>query len=33
MELAWPTIHDRKLHNVIGTGMGPNASFDNVFLA
>jgi peptide/nickel transport system substrate-binding protein len=33
MELAWPTIHDKKLHNVIGTAMGPNASFDNVFLA
>jgi peptide/nickel transport system substrate-binding protein len=33
MELAWPTIHDKKLNNVIGTGMGPNASFDNVFLA
>ncbi len=33
MELAWPTIHDKKLHNVIQTAMGPNASFDNVFLA
>jgi peptide/nickel transport system substrate-binding protein len=33
MELAWPTIHDRKLHNVIQTAMGPNSSFDNVFLA
>ena len=25
MELAWPTIHDKKLHNVIQTAMGPNA--------
>jgi len=32
-ELAWPTIHDKKLHNVIKTAMGPNSSFDNVFLA
>jgi peptide/nickel transport system substrate-binding protein len=33
MELAWPTIHDKKLHNVIQTAMGPNACFENVFLA
>jgi peptide/nickel transport system substrate-binding protein len=33
MELAWPTIHDKKLHNVIQTAMGPNSSFDNVFLS
>jgi peptide/nickel transport system substrate-binding protein len=31
MELAWPTIHDKKLHNVISTAMGPNSSFDNVY--
>jgi peptide/nickel transport system substrate-binding protein len=33
LELAWPTIHDKKLHNVIKTAMGPNSSFDNVFLS
>jgi len=33
LELAWPTIHDKKLHGVIQTAMGPNSSFDNVFLA
>jgi peptide/nickel transport system substrate-binding protein len=33
MELAWPTIHEKKLHNVITSAMGPNACFDNVFLA
>jgi len=33
MELAWPTIHEKRLHNVIKTAMGPNACFDDVFLA
>jgi peptide/nickel transport system substrate-binding protein len=33
MEMAWPTIHDKKLHNVIRTAMGPNSSFNDVFLA
>ena len=33
LELAWPTIHDKKLHNVIKTAMGPNSSFDDVFLS
>jgi peptide/nickel transport system substrate-binding protein len=33
LELAWPTIHEKKLHNVITTAMGPNASFGNVFLS
>jgi peptide/nickel transport system substrate-binding protein len=32
MELAWPTIHDKRLHNVIQTAMGPNSSFNDVFL-
>jgi peptide/nickel transport system substrate-binding protein len=31
MELAWPTIHDRKLHNVIRSAMGPNAGFGQVY--
>lgn len=32
-ELAFPTIHDRKLNNVITTGVGVHTSFDDVFLA
>jgi peptide/nickel transport system substrate-binding protein len=32
MELAWPTIHEKKLHNVITTAMGPNASFSGVWI-
>lgn len=32
MELAWPTIHDKKLHNVITTAMGPNAGFSGVWI-
>ncbi|MEJ0019579.1 MAG: ABC transporter substrate-binding protein [Acetobacteraceae bacterium] len=31
MELAWPTIHEKKLHNVIRTAMGPNAGFGQVY--
>jgi peptide/nickel transport system substrate-binding protein len=31
MELAWPTIRDKKLHNVIRTAMGPNAGFGQVY--
>jgi peptide/nickel transport system substrate-binding protein len=33
MEMAFPTIHDRRLRNVITTGTGPNGTFDDVFLA
>jgi peptide/nickel transport system substrate-binding protein len=33
MEMSFPTIHDRRLRNVITTGTGPNGSFDDVFLA
>jgi peptide/nickel transport system substrate-binding protein len=33
MELTFPTIHDRRLRNVITTGTGVHASFDDVFLA
>jgi peptide/nickel transport system substrate-binding protein len=33
MEMAFPTIHDRKLRNVITTGLGVHTSFDDVFLA
>ena len=33
MELAIPTIHDRRLQNVITTGTGVHKSFDDVFLA
>jgi len=32
MELAWPTIHEKKLHNVITTAMGPNAGFSGVWI-
>ncbi|WP_111397136.1 ABC transporter substrate-binding protein [Humitalea rosea] len=33
MEMSFPTIYDRKLHNVITGGTGVNASFDDMFLA
>lgn len=33
MELAFPTIHDKRLQNVITTGTGVHASFDDVFFA
>lgn len=33
MELAWPTFHDKKLHDVITTAMGPNGDFENTYLA
>ena len=33
MEMAFPTIHDRRLQNVITSGTGPNGSWDDVFLA
>ncbi|WP_239451589.1 ABC transporter substrate-binding protein [Elioraea rosea] len=33
MELAFPTIHDKRLNNVIRTGTGVHASFDDVFLS
>lgn len=33
MEMAFPTIHDRRLRNVITTGLGVHTSFDDVFLA
>jgi peptide/nickel transport system substrate-binding protein len=33
MEMSWPTIHEKRLHNVITTGLGPTGSFDDVFLA
>jgi peptide/nickel transport system substrate-binding protein len=32
MELTWPTIHDKKLHNVIRTSMGPASGFPDVYL-
>lgn len=33
MELTFPTIHDRRLANVITSGVGVHKSFDDVFLA
>lgn len=33
MEMAFPTVYDKKLHNVIELGTGPHASFDDVFIA
>jgi peptide/nickel transport system substrate-binding protein len=32
MEMAWPTISDKKLHNVITTAAGPNAGFSGVWI-
>lgn len=32
-ELSFPTIHDKKLHNVITSGVGVHAPFDDVFIA
>ena len=32
MEMAFPTIHDRRVQNVIRTSTGVHASFDDVFL-
>lgn len=33
MELAWPTIHEKRLHNVIQTASGPGACFQDVYFA
>ena len=33
VEVAYPTVTDKKLHDVITTGTGVHASFDDVFLA
>jgi peptide/nickel transport system substrate-binding protein len=33
MELSFPTMYDKRLHNVIELGTGVHASFDDVFLA
>lgn len=33
MELTFPTIHDKKVNNVITTGVGVHTSFHDVFLA
>ncbi|MXP61793.1 ABC transporter substrate-binding protein [Roseomonas sp. M0104] len=33
LEMAFPTIHDKKLRNVITSGTGVHACFDDVFLA
>jgi peptide/nickel transport system substrate-binding protein len=33
MEIAFPTIYDKKLHNVIELATGPHACFDDVFIA
>jgi peptide/nickel transport system substrate-binding protein len=33
MEMAFPTIYDKKLHDVIELGTGVHACFDDVFLA
>ena len=32
MEMSFPTIHDRRLRNVVTTGLGVHSSFDDVFL-
>ncbi len=33
MEMAFPTIHDRRLRNVVTTGLGVHTGFGDVFLA
>jgi peptide/nickel transport system substrate-binding protein len=33
MEMVWPTIYDKKVHNLVELGTGVHASFDDVFLA
>ncbi|MCQ4160260.1 ABC transporter substrate-binding protein [Roseomonas sp. GC11] len=33
MEMAFPSIYDKKLHNIITSGAGVHASFDDVFFA
>jgi peptide/nickel transport system substrate-binding protein len=33
MEMVWPTIYDKKVHNLVELGTGIHASFDDVFLA
>jgi peptide/nickel transport system substrate-binding protein len=33
LEMAFPTIHERRLRNVVTTATGVHASFDDVFLA
>jgi peptide/nickel transport system substrate-binding protein len=33
MELAWPTLHETKLHNIIRTAMGPNGDFEDAYFA
>lgn len=32
-ELSFPTVHDKKVQNVITTGLGVSKSFDDVFIA
>jgi peptide/nickel transport system substrate-binding protein len=33
MEMVWPTIYDRRVHNLVELGTGIHASFDDVFIA
>jgi peptide/nickel transport system substrate-binding protein len=33
MEMAFPTISQKKLHNVVELGTGTHASFDDVFIS
>lgn len=33
MEMSFPTIHDKRLHNVVTTGLGVHAAYDDVFFA
>jgi peptide/nickel transport system substrate-binding protein len=33
MEIAFPTVYDKKLHNVIELATGPHACFDDVFIS
>ena len=33
MEMAWPTIYDKKVHNLVELGTDVHASFDDAFLA
>ncbi|MGE3348579.1 MAG: hypothetical protein AB7I35_14220 [Ramlibacter sp.] len=33
VELAWPTVYSKKLHNVVTDGTGPNSNFAETWLA
>jgi peptide/nickel transport system substrate-binding protein len=32
VELQWPTVYNKRLHNVVVNGLGPNSTFAEVYL-